>query len=136
MEKHYKNYENNMKLCENVIFNSKHMNALLYVKEEEKIKNSKNANNSIKSTKSFEEKYINSIDIVNKARENEINKQTELLKFYQKLDINFYEKIKLAIGLYLALINKMCNTFLQLTDLLGKSYQQISVDVIIFLKIK
>ena len=128
MEKHYKNYENNMKLCENIVFNCKHMNALLYVKEDEKAKNAKNANNSIKSTKTFEEKYINSIDLVNKARENEISKQNELLKFYQKLDINFYEKIKLAIGLYLAIVNKMCSAILQSADLLGKSYQQISVE--------
>ena len=71
MEKNYKNYENNMKLCESNVFNCKHMNALLYVKEDEKIKNSKNANNIIKSTKSIEEKYIYSIDVVNKTREND-----------------------------------------------------------------
>ena len=128
MEKCQKNYENNMKLCENSVFNSKHMNALLYVKEDEKIKNTKNANNSIKSTKTFEEKYLTSLENVNKARENEINKQTALLKFYQKLDINFYEKVKLSIGLYLAIINKMCQTILKSAELLGKSYEQISVE--------
>ena len=128
MEKCQKNYENNMKLCENSVFNSKHMNALLYVKEDEKTKNAKNANNSIKSTKTFEEKYLTSLENVNKARENEINKQTALLKFYQKLDINFYEKVKLSIGLYLAIINKMCQTILKSAELLGKSYEQISVE--------
>ena len=128
MEKNQKTYENSMKLCENIIINGKKMDLLLYTKEEEKIKNNKNINNSIKEAKHAEEKYITSIENLNKSREIEIKKHSEMLQFYQKHDINFYEKIKNSIGLYLTIINKMNNNIVNSANILEKSYQQISLE--------
>ena len=128
MEKCYKNYIINMKLCENFIFNSKQMDLMIYAGENEKIKNLKNANNSIKNTKPFEEKYIVSVEKTNKDRENEIKYQNELLQFYQKLDTNFYEKVKTGIGLYLSVINKTINSLLFASQILGQNYEKISIE--------
>ena len=128
MEKCYKTYINNMKLCENLIFNSKQMDSMIYAGENEKKANLKNDNNSIKSTKPIEEKYFASVEKVNKDRENEIKYQKDLLQFYQKLDFNFYEKVQNSIGLYLASINKLANSILSSCEFLGNAYQQINVE--------
>ena len=128
MEKFYKNYINGMKLCENLIFNSKQMDSMIYAGENEKKANLKNANNSIKNTKPIEEKYFSSVEKVNKDRENEIKFQKDLLQFYQKLDFNFYDKIKMAIGLYLASINKMANSILSSSEFLGNAFQRINIE--------
>ena len=128
LDKCRQNYENGMKLCENFIFNSKQIDFMIYAGEEEKVKNAKNANNSIKNTKPIEEKYISAIDTTNKAREAEIKKHTELLQFYQKMDINFYEKIKYGIGIYLSVALKTCKNILSTSELLENEYNKISVE--------
>ncbi len=126
--KYYNNYLNKMKQCENLIFNSKQVDLMLYIGEKDKNKNLKNANHSIKEAKSDEEKYIASIEKVNKAREKEINNQEELLKYYKKLDIQFYEKIKMGFGIYFNLINKLCNSIISINQFFGKSYNKISIE--------
>ena len=127
-DKYYNNYLNKMKQCENLIFNSKQVDLMLYIGEKDKNKNLKNANHSIKEAKSDEEKYIASIEKVNKAREKEINNQEELLKYYKKLDIHFYEKIKMGFGIYFNLINKLCNSIISTNQFFGKSYNKISIE--------
>ena len=128
LEKFYQNYINSMKLCENLIFNSKQMDLMIYAAENEKIKNLKNANNSIKNTKPVEEKYIAAIDKTNKDRENEIINQIRLLQFYQKLDTTFYEKVNMGIQLYLSFINKMTNSILSSSKILGESLEKVSIE--------
>jgi hypothetical protein len=128
MEKYRQKYENNMKSCENLIFNSKQMNFLLYASEDEKRKNAKNAFESIKATKQIEDKYRISIDNLNKARESEIQKQADILQFYKKLDLHFYEKMKSIFGTFLITVNKMCKAIISSVDFYGKSFQQVSIE--------
>ncbi len=128
MEKYHQKYESNMKLCENLIFNSKQMNLLPYAREDEKKKNAKSANDSIKATKQIEEKYKTSVENINKARDNEIKKQTEILQFYKKLDLHYYEKIKNILGIFLVTVNKMCQSLLSSTEFFGQSYQKVSIE--------
>ena len=128
MDKSYKNYINNMKSCENSILNSQQINLMIYAGKEEKEKNLKNALNSIKSTKQVEEKYINSIEQVNKDREAEINYQIEMLKYYQKVDISFYRKIKKGIDVFLVIANKISNSILSSSQVLGESVQKVSIE--------
>ena len=128
MEKSYKNYINNMKSCENSILNYHQINCMIYAGKEEKEKNLKNANNSIKSTKQVEEKYISSIEQVNKDRDEEINYQASILKYYQKVDIVFYKKIKLGIEVFLSLAKKMCNSILASSTKLEESFLKISIE--------
>ena len=128
LDKCKQNYDNNMKLCESAIFNSKQIDVMIYAGEEEKIKNAKSANNSIKNTKPIEEKYITAVESANKCREVEIKGHTKLLQFYQKMDINFYEKIKYGIGIYLAVANKMCKNIVNASEFLGVAYNKISIE--------
>ena len=128
LDKCKQNYDNNMKLCESAIFNSKQIDVMIYAGEEEKIKNAKSANNSIKNTKPIEEKYITAVESANKCREVEIKGHTKLLQFYQKMDINFYEKIKYGIGIYLAVANKMCKNIVNASEFLGAAYNKISIE--------
>ena len=128
IEKYKQNYVNSMKLCENYIINSQQMQILPYASPDEKRKIEKKANDQIKSSRNVEDKYINIIDNTNKSRDIEIQKQQELLQYYQRLDINFYEKLKSVFGLYIALINKMFKNVLTSVDFLNKSYEQITVE--------
>ena len=128
MEKYNKNYLTKMKICENMIYDNKKMESMLCVNEKEKKKSAKNVTQSIKDAKVDEEKYITSVDKVNINRDREITNQKSLLQFYQKLDINFNEKVKMIIGLYLALVNKICNALLSSAQFLGKAYHKISVE--------
>ena len=128
IEKYKQNYENSMKLCENYIINSQQMQILPYASADEKRKIEKKSNDQIKSSRNVEEKYINIIDNTNKSRDIEIQKQQELLQYYQRLDITFYEKLKSVFGLYIALMNKVFKNVLTTVDFLGKSYEQITVE--------
>ena len=128
IDKNYQNYESSLKLCENLLFNSKQMDTLTSVAADKKKKNEKKANESIKTARIAEEKYRSSIDFANTARELEIKKQEELLQYYQKLDIYFYEKVKFIFGLYLALLSRVNKNISSSIENLGKSYQQISVE--------
>jgi len=128
LDKCKQNYENNMKLCESENFNSKQIDVMIYAGEEEKIKNAKSANNSIKNTKPIEEKYITAVESTNKCREVEIKGHTKLLQFYQKMDFNFYEKIKYGIGIYLAVANNMCKNIVNTSEFLGAAYNKISIE--------
>ena len=128
IEKYKQNYENSMKLCENYIINSQQMQILPYASPDEKKKIEKKAKDQIKSSRNVEEKYINIIDNTNKSRDIEIQKQQELLQYYQRLDITFYEKLKSVFGLYIALMNKVFKNVLTTVDFLGKSYEQITVE--------
>ena len=128
IEKYKQNYDNSMKLCENYLINSQQMQILPYASTDEKKKIQKKAKDQIKSSRNAEEKYINILDNTNKSRDTEIQKQQELLKYYQRLDINFYEKLKSIFGLYIALMNKMFKNVLIPVDFLGKSYEQITVE--------
>jgi len=128
IEKYKQNYENSMKLCENYLINSQQMQILPYASADEKRKIEKKANDQIKSSRNVEEKYTNIIDNTNKSRDIEIQKQKELLNYYQRLDINFYEKLKSVFGLYIALMNKVFKNVLTTVDFLGKSYEQITVE--------
>ena len=57
------------------------MDSMIYAGENEKKTNLKNANNSIKNTKPVEEKYMASVEKVNKDRENEIKYQKGSILF-------------------------------------------------------
>ena len=111
-----KEFDNNAKFCENNIHNlfqyksntlsSNNEKDIEVVKGEEKMKL------SLTSTKTFEEKYIKSLDEVNNVREKMVKKEEELLKFYQKVNYDFYNKISCAIIYIIPILKNLFHSLL------------------------
>ena len=136
MEKNRQSYESSMKICENAVFNSKHMDSLPYAGAEEKRKNASKATDTIKSAKSQEEKYKASLDNVNSARDLEIKLETELLAYYQKIDIKCCETLKESITMFSSYINTMNTQITKIVKVLDNSISKISIkdDILDYIK--
>ena len=115
-DKAKKEFDNNAKFCENNIHNliqyksntlsANNENDIEIIKGEEKMKS------SLLSTKTLEEKYIKSLDEVNNTREKMIKKEDELLKFYQKVNYDFYNKISCAIIYMIPILKNLFHSLL------------------------
>ena len=90
LEKAKKEFENNAKICENNILNSVQLKSLSFNSSEDIIKSEERMKISIANTKALENKYYKCVEDANKARENEIKKQNDLLKHYQLIHTDFY----------------------------------------------
>ena len=115
-EKTKKDFYASAKFCENNIHNlfqykSNNLNTNIendyeIIKAEEKI------GASISNAKSLEEKYLKSIDEANNTRINLIKKEDELLKFYQKLNFDFYNKISYMIIYIISILKNLFNSII------------------------
>ena len=113
-EKVKKDYYESAKFCENNIhnlFQYKSNNLIIdnqndneIIKTEEKMKI------SIANAKILEEKYLKSIDEANNVRIDMLKKEEELLKFYQKLNFDFYQKISYVIIYIIPILKNLFQT--------------------------
>ena len=116
LEKSKKDFDHAAKICENNIYNFiQSKNDFLNPqyndsKIDEKIKA------SITNAKNFENKYCKCLQEANKARENETNKQKELLQYYQVLHTDFYIKINSVISIFIPIVKKMFASILLSLD--------------------
>ena len=111
-----KEFDNNAKFCENNIHNlfQYKSNTLSSNNEKdiEELKGEEKMKLSLKCTKTFEEKYIKSLDEVNNVREKMVKKEEELLKFYQKVNYDFYNKISCAIIYIIPILKNLFHSLL------------------------
>ena len=111
-----KEFDNNAKFCENNIHNlfQYKSNTLSSNNEKdiEELKGEEKMKLSLTRTKTFEEKYIKSLDEVNNIREKMIKKEEELLKFYQKVNYDFYNKISCAIIYIIPILKNLFHSLL------------------------
>ena len=127
LEKSRKEFENNAKLCESNILNlvkskSYDINSAMDItKIEERTKL------SIMNAKNFEDKYIQCLEEANNARENEINNQKELLKYYQILNTEFYSKINCLITFTVPMIKKMYSSILKSLEALEDKCKNVKI---------
>ena len=127
LEKSRKEFDSSAKLCEKNILNYVQMknNALNASvdssRSEERIKI------SITNTKNIEDKYYKHLEEANKARENEIRKQTDLLKFYQMMHTDFYLKINCVISYFIPMVKKMFASILLSLDALEERCKKIKI---------
>ena len=139
-EKAKKEYNISAKFCESSIHN--------LIQYKSNSLNNKNNNDpeinrleekmqlSITNTKTLEEKYIRSIDEANKVRVNMVNKEEELLKYYQKINYEFYNKISCAIIYIIPILKKMFSSILLELNSTEKLCQKMDIqnDINIFIK--
>ena len=108
-EKAKKDFYVNAKFCENSIHNliQYKSNTLSSDGNSEINKLEEKMKAAILSTKTLEEKYIKSIEEANNMRNKMVTKEEELLKFYQKMNYDFYNKINCAIIYIIPILKKM-----------------------------
>ena len=130
LEKIQKEYENNAKLCENIL--STYSKLKLYsfnnTPNEEMIKYEEKVKNSIANAKASEEKYLNILEEANKARENEIHKQKELLQYYQTINSDFYVKLSGMVALFITSAKKMYTSLIIGVNTMGVSYKNLNIE--------
>ena len=130
LEKVQKDYENNAKNCENVLLSYSQLKlySLNNLPNEENNKYEEKTKNSINIAKNSEEKYLKYLEDTNNLRENEINKQTELLQYYQKVNSDFYVKISGMVALFITCIKKMYTSLIVGNDTIGEIYKNSNIE--------
>ena len=111
-----KDFYSKAKFCENNIRNLiQYKSNILNNNDENKeeiIKAEEKMNISIANAKYLEEKYIRSIDEVNNAKDKMVKIEEDLLKLYQKINYDFYNKIYCIVIYITPILKKMFSTIL------------------------
>ena len=81
-------------------------------KDEELLKIEEKMNTSITNTKNLEDKYNKIINEANNARIKYIKQEEDLLKYYQKINFEFYYKINCVIIFIIPILKKMFSSLL------------------------
>ena len=126
-EKSRKDFEHNAKICEKNIFNLEQLKTLDFTSSTDVAKSEERMKLSIANAKTLEDKYFQCLEEANKARENEINKQTELLKYYQVINKDYYSKINLMIGFMVPMLKKMYSSILKSLESLEDHCKKINI---------
>ena len=127
LEKARKEFEASAKICESNIFNMIQSKYQALNSEEDLVKYEERMKLSITSTKNLEDKYYKLLEDTNKARENEINEQKELLKFYQIINTDFYLKLNCIISYFIPMVKKMFTSILLSMDALDYRFKNINI---------
>ena len=127
LEKARKEFEASAKICESNIFNMIQSKYQALNSEEDLVKYEERMKLSITSTKNLEDKYYKLLEDTNKARENEINEQKELLKFYQIINTDFYLKLNCVISYFIPMVKKMFTSILLSMDALDYRFKNINI---------
>ena len=111
-----KDFYSKAKFCENNIRNLiQYKSNILNNSDENKeeiIKAEEKMNISISNAKNLEQKYIKNIDEVNNAKDKMIKVEEDLLKLYQKINYDFYNKLYCIIIYITPILKKMFTTIL------------------------
>ena len=126
LEKSKNNFNDNAKICENLIVNAKTMkyNALASKKEIEKNENL--ASEGLFDAVNYENRYIEFLKETNKNREDANEKERSLLNMYQDIDKEFVIKIKGMVSMYIAGIKKMYSTILTDISWIHNQFKKIN----------
>ena len=127
LEKSKKEFDYNAKLCENNILNLVQTKSYDINSANDISKIEERTKLSIINTKTFEDKYMQCLEEANKARENEINKQKELLKFYQIIENDFNSKISCMITFTVPLIKKMYTSLLKSIEVVEDKCKNVNI---------
>jgi hypothetical protein len=112
LEKSKNSFNDNAKICENLIVNAKTMKYNQLASKKEIEKNENLASEGLFDAVNYENRYIEFLKETNKNREDANEKEKNLLNMYQNIDKEFVIKIKGMISMYIAGIKKMYSTIL------------------------
>ena len=126
LEKSKNNFNDNAKVCENLIINAKKMKYNNPSSKKEIEKNENLANERLTNVVNYENKYIEYLNETNKNREDVNKKELDLLHFYEEIDKNIVIKIKGMICMYIAGLKKMYSTLLADITWINNQFKNIN----------
>ena len=121
LDKIHKEFEQRAKESESLVYNSKKSKFYNLVNQEQLSKMEAKATESLTNTSICEEKYMNTLNETNKARENETLLQKKSHNFYETSDTYHYNQIKSLIGFFITSLKQMQTTInIEIIDLTDK----------------
>ena len=110
LDKIHKEFEQRAKESESLVYNSKKSKFYNLVNQEQLSKIEAKATEALTNTSICEEKYMNTLNETNKARENETLLQKKSHNFYETSDTYHYNQIKSLIGFFITSLKQMQTT--------------------------
>ena len=121
LDKIHKEFEQRAKESESLVYNSKKSKFYNLVNQEQLSKMEAKATETLTNTSICEEKYMNTLNETNKARENETLLQKKSHNFYETSDTYHYNQIKSLIGFFITSLKQMQTTInIEIIDLTDK----------------
>ena len=121
LDKIHKEFEQRAKESESLVYNSKKSKFYNLVNQEQLSKMEAKATETLTNTSICEEKYMNTLNETNKARENETLLQKKSHNFYEASDTYHYNQIKSLIGFFITSLKQMQTTInIEIIDLTDK----------------
>jgi len=121
LDKIHKEFEQRAKESESLVYNSKKSKFYNLVNQEQLAKMEAKATETLTNTSICEEKYMNTLNETNKARENETLLQKKSHNFYEASDTYHYNQIKSLIGFFITSLKQMQTTInIEIIDLTDK----------------
>ena len=121
LDKIHKEFEQRAKESESLVYNSKKSKFYNLVNIEQLAKMEAKATEALTNTSICEEKYMNTLNETNKARENETLLQKKSHNFYETSDTYFYKQIKSLLGFFITSLKQMQTTInIEIGDLTDK----------------
>ena len=121
LDKIHKEFEQRAKESESLVYNSKKSKFYNLVNQEQLSKMEAKATEALTNTSICEEKYMNTLNETNKARENETLLQKKSHNFYEASDTYHYNQIKSLIGFFITSLKQMQTTInIEIIDLTDK----------------
>ena len=121
LDKIHKEFEQRAKESESLVYNSKKSKFYNLVNQEQLLKMEAKATEALTNTSICEEKYMNTLNETNKARENETLLQKKSHNFYENSDTYHYNQIKSLIGFFITSLKQMQTTInIEIIDLTDK----------------
>ena len=121
LDKIHKEFEQRAKESESLVYNSKKSKFYNLVNQEQLSKMEAKATEALTNTSICEEKYMNTLNETNKARENETLLQKKSHNFYEASDTYHYNQIKSLIGFFITSLKQIQTTInIEIIDLTDK----------------
>ena len=120
------NFENNARISENYLIRSKSLKYSTNSSEKDKEKSEDLASVSLNDTINYENRYFEKINEVNKLREEKIKNEDDILNLYQKIDKDFYTKIKWIVSFYIATVKKLLCTVLNDITRMNEKFKNLN----------
>ena len=128
LEKSKNNFNDNAKICEDLILRAKTMKYNNTASKKDIEKNEIIANEGLNNAINYENIYIENINETNKNIEDINKKELDLLKMYEELDKEIMIKIKGMICMYVAGFKKMYSTLLTDFTWINNQFKKINSD--------
>ena len=126
LEKSKNNFNDNAKICENLMVNAKSMKYNNSSSKKDIEKNEIIVNEKLSNVVSYENKYIEYLNETNKNREELNKKELDLLNLYEEIDKDIVIKIKGMICMYIAGLKKMYSTLLADLTWINNQFKKIN----------